>query len=481
MKNALNECISNQQFIRFYAKKGMFFLVLLLCIVVLILPGFFRLQNSSAGDDGYYYFRIANQLKDNTLARDEFSFGGRNNFLPLGWAYILAGTSYFSGLDVESVSRILLFLLGIGSLILFYLILENYDHNFRLITSSILVLSPAFIYLFSINNRFAFPVFLTLLIFYLSLNERYLLAVLFSLLIPFFGFLNLLFVGLFFLSYFFYKKKRIFRKTLFIFFILLLISSFINFYLNWVVGLGVELSLLSFISDFGPKYGFSFFTFLLVCFGLLFFWRKRDYAFFYITGIILFLISFKIDWLIFYLNFIVCFLAGLSFLKLYNRKWESSLVGKLTLWILVCGIVFSGVSYLSQFDNFKPNDELFIALDEIPNGAVVLSHYSNGYWLEYSGKKTFMDPFFSGVSDLNERKKDANDIFYSKDIEKTKNLLDKYNIEYIFIDKDMRNGKVWTKSEEGLLFLLEVSPSFESIYKSDNFMIWRYLKENGTS
>ena len=104
-------------FIRFYAKKGMFFLVLLLCIVILILPSFFRLQNSSAGDDAYYYFRIANELKGNSL-EDELSFGGRDNFLPLGWAYILAGVSYLSGLNVEIISRILLLLLGIGTLIL---------------------------------------------------------------------------------------------------------------------------------------------------------------------------------------------------------------------------------------------------------------------------------------------------------------------------------------------------------------------------
>lgn len=475
MKNALNECISSQQFTKFCAKKIMFFLVLLLCIVILILPSFFRLQSSPAGDDGYYYFRIANELKDNNLVKDELSFGGRNNFLPLGWAYILAGVSYSSGISVEIVSRVLLFLLGIASLILFYLILKRYDNEFRLIVSSILIFSPAFIYLFTINNRFAFPVFLTLLIFYLSLNEKYLLAILFSLAVPFFGFLNLLFVGLFFLSYFYFKKREIFRNALFVFFILLLVSSFLNFYFKWVVGFGIDLSLLSFISDFGSKYGFSFFTFLLVCFGLLFFWRKKDYLFYYISGIILFVMSFKIDWLIFYLNFIACFLAGLSFSKLYNRKWESSLVGKLTLWILVCGIIFSGISYISQFDNFKPNDELFIALDEIPDNAVVLSHYSNGYWIEYAGKKTFMDPFFSGVSDSGERIKNVEDIFYSKDIEKTKNLLNKYYVDYIFIDKDMKSGEVWTKSEEGLLFLLEVSPSFEQIYKSDNFIIWRYL------
>jgi hypothetical protein len=249
---------------------------------------------------------------------------------------------------------------------------------------------------------------------------------------------------------------------------LLLFSFFINLYFKFGIITGEGLSLFSFISDFGAKHGFSFFAFLLVCFGLMFFWRKKNYIIMYSTGIVLFLISFKLSWMIFYLNFVVCFLAGLSFFKLYNRKWESAIVGNLTLWILVCGLIFSGFSYIGQFDKLEPNDELFIALDEIPPGSIVFSHYSRGYWIEYSGKKSFMDPFFGGIKDLDDRLKDSEEIFYSRDIKNTNMLLEKYSIGYIFIDHKMLNDEVWKKDDEGLLFLLEVSKSFELVYQSDN-------------
>jgi len=476
MKTVSNECISNQQFIRFYARNSLFFIVLLVAIAMLTLPYVMREQNSPPGDEAYYYYRFANEIKQNpVIQKDELSFGGRDNFMPLGWAYLLAGFSYATGFTVETVSKILLFLLGLGSLILFYLILEGYKQNFKLIITSILILSPSFIYLFTVNNRIAFPIFLSLLIFYFILSEKYLLSFVLSLFMPFFGILNLLLFGIFILFLFYFSKRKHFKKSVLVLVLLLILSSLVNIYLGWSVVGGNELSFLSFISDFGAKYGFSFFAFLLVCFGLLFFWRKKSYILWYSLGSGLFILSFKFDWLIFYLGFVIALLAGLSFFNLYSRKWESNLVGNLTLWILICGLIFSGVSYVHESDNFEPQDQLFTVLEKIPDGSMVFSHYSNGFWIEYANKKAFSDSFFTGISDMDSRMEDSKEIFYSRDLKVTKTILDKYGIDYIFIDQSMKNGKVWNSDGEGLLFLLEISKSFKLVYKDESFSVWEVV------
>jgi len=476
MKTVSNECISSQQFIRFYARNSLFLIVLIIAVVILTLPYVTREQINPPGDEAYYYYRLATEIKQNPIMdRDELSFGGRENFMPLGWAYILAGFSYATGFTIETISKILLFLLGVGSLLLFYLILDRYKQDFKLMIISLLILSPSFIYLFTVNNRFAFPIFLSLLIFYFIIGENYLISLVLSLLLPFFGVLSVLSFGIFVLSYFYFNRRKEFRKSFLVFFSLLILSSLVNIYFGWSIVWGNELSFLSFVSDFGAKHGFSFFAFLLVCFGLLFFWRKKSHVLWYSLGFLLFLLAFKLDWLIFYLGFVIAFLAGSSLFKLYNRPWESNIIKNLTLWILICGLIFSGVSYVHEFNNFKPQDEMFTVLDKIPDDSMVLSHYSNGFWIEYSGKRALLDQFFAGIPDIDTRIQDTDKIFHSSDIKITNELLSKYEVDYIFIDKNMRDGEVWNNDEEGLLFLLGISKSFKLTYNDGYYSIWEVV------
>ena len=76
---------------------------------------------------------------------------------------------------------------------------------------------------------------------------------------------------------------------------------------------------------------------------------------------------------------------------------------------------------------------------------------------------------------VNEKFKDINFVFNSNDLEKTKKVLDKYEIDYIFITPEMKKKKMNNK-EEGLLFLFRNKETFKNIYKWDDVEIWEYLK-----
>jgi hypothetical protein len=69
-----------------------------------------------------------------------------------------------------------------------------------------------------------------------------------------------------------------------------------------------------------------------------------------------------------------------------------------------------------------------------------------------------------------------NKLFYSRDLTKVLNIFNEFKISYIFITPEMKNGLVWSKDNEGLLYLLNTNPNhFSLIYNNNGFEIWRVL------
>ena len=59
-------------------------------------------------------------------------------------------------------------------------------------------------------------------------------------------------------------------------------------------------------------------------------------------------------------------------------------------------------------------------------------------------------------------------------IDETKELLDDYNIKYIFIDNEMKKGLVWNE-KEGLWFSFRNNETFKNLYDKDGIEIWEYI------
>ena len=146
--------------------------------------------------------------------------------------------------------------------------------------------------------------------------------------------------------------------------------------------------------------------------------------------------------------------------------------------MLLAGLIFSSISYIGRISSLPPDQPIINSLEwfSTRSEGIVLSHYENGFWIETVAKKpVFLDPLVAYSPNPNFKFNQSNEIFYSRNLKATKNLLSNYSISYIWIDKSMKQGKVWTKEEEGLLFLFRNNETFKNIYHSKEVEIWEVL------
>lgn len=244
---------------------------------------------------------------------------------------------------------------------------------------------------------------------------------------------------------------------------------------------GLNNMLSSFLSDLGAEYGIGLFALILAVFGIISFWElkyKNLFAFFSFT--LLLVTGLFFSKAIFLLNIFIAIFAAYGFLSIYNAKWESAVFQRFVLLILACGLIFSTLSYCQRFIAGEPNEGIIQGMEYLKNlpKEVVFSDYSRGSWVSFAGKKNVMDENVWLAPNANERWKDSQDLFYTRDIEKARQIIDKYNIDYIWLDSAMIQ-KQWNGQEEGLLFLLKYSSSsFKIIYNKQGVQVWEVVSSN---
>src|SRR3989338_10584945 len=123
---------------------------------------FIYFDKALLGEESYYHLRISNGiLAKEEIGKDELVYGGRD-YIFNPYDYILAYFSLLTG--VELALRVVPIILGVLSVILLYILLKKARLNSlaRLISCCILILSPSFIYGFSVNSKNSVFVFLFL-------------------------------------------------------------------------------------------------------------------------------------------------------------------------------------------------------------------------------------------------------------------------------------------------------------------------------
>src|SRR3989344_4256905 len=374
-----------QRFSRLFAKESNLAIIILLAVAILAAPYLLKENESPLGKESYYNLIIAKDiLKEKNLINDE-------KYSDFSFPVLISLISLVFRLPIEIAMNILLFLLGIASIIL---------------------------------------------------RERYIIAGITFIFIPLFNLESAILIGLMLICYILYLKRK--RLLLIISILLMLILSFVyhnRFNLN-------------IISDFGSKIGVSIFAVFLFFFGFSVSWEKKKFLLLYGVCFLLFLFSIKFVFVLFYLNLLLSILVSVSLIELFDRKWENILIKNLTLLLLICGLLFSGVSYAKNISEDSPSNEFFIALEKVPDDAIIFSSLDNKYWINYAGKEMAFD------NELN----DYNDILMLRDAEISRFLLDKYNITYVLIDNKMRK-KIWENQMDGLLWVLNYDiEHFNNIY-----------------
>ena len=472
-------------FIRSYARVAFLLIIMLL---VLLSPNLIRSAQTYIGEDPYFYSRLSNMISKN-LYYDELSYSGRQFTYTLGQPLIFLFFSKF--LPESFIIKIIPLFFALISLILFYLILKEFyvEPNVNYLSLIMLIMSPPFIYIFSFYNKFTVITPLLLLTFYLFIKKNHTLNIISYILffiIPYFGYQYSILALLLTLIYCIKEKdtKR--------FYIILLITilSLILAYLPNIIRNGFSesakfdktLKYTSLFSDLGGDFGISIFIIFLSFFGLNYLWKSK-YKYWQIYAIlILFIIAiFYFPTFIIYLNFILAFLSALGLIYLLRFKWESDVIRKLTMWLLIIGLVFSTITFISETSAQQPSQNLYDALIFLKgygdSKEVVFSHYPYGNLISsIANKKNVMDDNFLYAPKLNEHYLDSETLFYTRNFNIASNITDKYNIEYILVTKEMKKGLIWEQEDEGLLFLLKSVNIYKRIYYNDEVEIWRIKK-----
>ncbi|MFC1753092.1 hypothetical protein ACFL96_06815 [Thermoproteota archaeon] len=478
-------------------KYNLTFLLIIVVLFVLFVPYLMRFYHGNTavvGSESYLSTRYALELieyKELTMTELMEKYSAtpdlvytRRTFHFNPYHVVLAVTGDLFGL--KNAARILPIIMGLLSIFLFARILVSLDFERyrRDVILLLLVTSPAFIYAFTFSTSHSLAILLSLLSVYLFTQKHKVwlgLSMVCMFIVSLFSIFNIILLFLVLLAYTLHKddKKQWFFIALFFSVIFLFIKK-VNIYYSYTTHESLNFFSALF-SDLGGLIGFGFISIVLVFLGAGLLWKKRKQMLVFLIPVLI-LVSYVYvgEGFFMYLSFFVAIAAGEGFRRLTESEWSFSMLKTLTIIVLICGIVFSTVSYTDRLMDSEPSPETLHSLELLEKsskaGEIILTHPKYGYWVEsVADRKVLADSLSTDNYEQKFLYKVADSIFTSRDLEETETLLRTYNIRYIWITPDMKQGLVWDKKDEGLLFLLEKSETFKKVYSTYGYETWEVL------
>ena len=387
---------------------------------------------------------------------------------------------YHDLISVIPDQRILgiILLLGIG--VLSYYFLQDFHPVYRGINLILILLSPIFVGSALYDAQVLFFVFLLgLTLFFIELEFR-IAALLFFGLFSSASALHSL-IGLILVSFYFLYKGRLKDNLLMIF----------GFFLEGIVGISfnraplfysyytTKLSITSLIVEFGAIRGYGLFFLALSIFAFWRLWKKTR-----LTQILFALFLFIVAVTPFMGDFAVAIgtllllpLASWSINYLSEQKWDSSFFYLVGILSIFCGLLFSQLAFIDHAYTNIPDqdaiDALNFAKQQIPPSSVVFSHPSNGFLIEsVADAKSYTSTYLTSEKDPRFNQKVSGLLFNERDFDEGVALIKSAQITHIFITPLMKNGQVWSRDGEGLLFILRDSNTFKKIYSKAEYDLY---------
>lgn len=477
---------------RFLSQKHMSFLCLLgiiimFCAIILSVQGY-REKNESGVFPGWvsyhnlYAAESMNRTGDKWQIRDDLVYSGNSEIITP--AHIIAKKLDF---DVDRI-RYLSLALGILAILLFYMLANRIlQRPFELLLAClVLVLSPAFISAYVSFSIYSFAIVLILLgILLLESRKNYfIIALLILATVPFFG-ITALIAELFLISMFAIFRKDDSKR----YWGILLVCAVIGFILSRFVPYTNisqlpdfinKIPLQGFLSDLGGLYGLSLFA---VFAGVIGFFRMCTDQKHHVTLYLLFLLAFAYSLFVnsqinIFLSFILAILAANGIIWLFSAKWQLPLLKTMSIGLVLYGILFSGIAYARVISTDAPGAHLIDALRYMKQNesfGLVLSSYDNSEYITYYAER----PVLLSETSINAKdlKKEIDSFYQLRNIQKIADFCTKYNVTYLLITPEMKDGGVWESPNQGMLFVLQKSNIFIKIYDKDGVEIWKFAGE----
>ena len=469
-------------------KKVMAFIMLITLAIAFSIMAirFFSHHPSEIGGQPFLHERIAERLaKGSFTSQDDLVWGGRKNILTP--YHIVLGILIAMHLPLPSI--VAPFLFTVMSMIFFYLLIRRlFPFETIAMIFMLLITSPPFIYLMIVSTPQSLAIAATFsgMYFFLDGNRKKAgIGIALLALASSFSLFNVIIVLAFaiFCAKFFPELRK---RTI----ILILLSGMVYAIHPTPFYPTIKFSSVNIlqesISDLGGMNGMSIFFSILSILGFLVSWKNKN-KYYPLYGIILFfaLSFFAVGSEVFiYAIFPLTVLAAIGGIQLTQLLWKIDIVRNLTYLMIICGILFSMISYSARLVQSEPNDEIVESLLWLKNNSreerVVLSDYRAGYWIEeIAGRKVVLDSSFDTIPSFNEKFLDIYSLLHAVELKEADSIMyEKYGIDYVWITESMKQGVVWEKPGEGLLFLLRNNETFKNIYKSENVEIWKVIRRS---
>jgi hypothetical protein len=478
---------------KYIKQKNYRYYVIATLIILLLFPYVLRFLNQGSfivpGDNSYNHLSLAEQSKDYSLfntINDSLIHPSRAKVIT---PYHVILNQIAKVIPINVAVIILSLLLGIITIILFNAILKRfkllYFQRFAIIM--VLVLSPLFLNTFLIPEQTFFIIFMQILAFYLYTrkdNLKY-ISVFPYLLLSFFSIFHT-FIALLLILVYEQRTNKNYKFPIILSVCMLGITAYINIPIYFIYGflkiqLPKENLFQYYITDLGSSAGFGVFTIILFVFGTIKTWKdkySKNYIMVYTLLCAFLALSYLYPPYLPYLNFIVMIFSGLGFLFLFEMKWDLRIIKNFTIFIIILGLLFSGISYSKRVSTMSPTPELIESFDflkEKYSDAIILTDPSYGHMIKYYARsEVIIDSSPDFIEDYEYYIKGIDLVFQSRSLKSTTKFLDKYNINIILITKEMKKGLVWTRENQGLLFLMENSQKFKLIHHRPDIEIWEY-------
>ena len=409
---------------------------------------------------------------------DQYKFVLRSSsvsisFLDYPYEYLMGQTG-----EPIAVSRGIFLIAGIACTIIYAFVLRKIGVEHWNYSVFVLLLSPVFMYSFTIQNDYVIPLMffgigVLFILYQLQLASMIFLAISFILNQRFFLPILLL------VSYALYRSKQ---RTMLLSLLIMAGATYIFTTMSYVnIEIGLQNLLKEFMSDFGAEPGIGIFEILLLFIGIIYAWQKKKEHFFPIYIMILLSIGSVFDrMLLIMLIPVTSFYGGFALSQLVKREWDSSILKSYVIILILCGLVFSSGASMRRISDEPPVMDELLSLEWLKgqDEGTVLSDYKYGYMIEaISSHNVYIDKDYYMQSKDKLKINNAYHIFGSRDYEEISQFMERNNISYIWINEEMVNGFPWTNSDEGMLLIVRNSMPFIQLYDHGGVEIWRYLPQ----
>jgi len=438
--------------IRYYQYIGT---VLCLLVVMGLLIYHYKQFNTFVIDDSAYdTIRHADSMaKEDPLVEKNF----------MGKSYILLAPFLFLGYE-KSIFLVLAMLLAL-TLLMIHLIFEK-NHIFLFL----LLISPFFIEYFIKFNDYSILIPLLAICGYMLQRRYYWILLIPYCLIAFLDYLSGVFIFFVVLILSYRKQLKSYHVLLYLMPLLIFFEFPKNHFFftkNILERLFVE---------FGAAGGIAIPMLFIAIIGL-YVLRKNMIQVSYILLTAIILSFFKLDSALLLINLLLVYIASHLILHLINNKWESNILKQASIALIFCTLLFSGISYTNTIMD-KQNDLKLINSLEWLNKAtdensIVFTHYTYGYKVKFfAERRVLLDSQLTNIRNSDEKYEDSLTIFESRNLAKTLQLLERYQIDYVLVTNEMKHGLVWNKDNEGLVFVAKNYNEFQEVFNNDEVTIY---------